>query len=84
MFFRGIDAIDSINSIIFYNFYSLYSIYGIYIIYPFVLSAYHLGGIFAEAHFYFIGYKYENHGCDEGNDTEGWQDAEGDLQGVSS
>ena len=75
MFFREIDAIKAINSIIFYSFYSLYSIYGIYSfyiiysIYPFVLSAYHLGGIFAEAHFYLVGYKYENHGCDEGDDT---------------
>ena len=69
MFFREIDAIVSINSIIFYSFYSFYSLYSIYIIYPFVLSAYHLGGIFAEAHFDFVGNEYENHGCDEGDDT---------------
>lgn len=72
MFFREIDAIKAINSIIFYSFYSIYGIYIIYIIYgiyPFVLSAYYLGGILAEAHFYLVGYKYENHGCDEGDDT---------------
>ena len=66
MFFReidaiiwGIDAIDPINSIVFY------SLYGIYSIYPFVLSAYHLGGILPEAHFYLMG---NESGDDEGDD----------------
>ena len=84
MFFREIDAINSIIFYSFYNFYSLYSIYIIYGIYPFVLSAYHLGGIFAEAHFYFMGNESGDYEGDDCCDTEGWQDAEGDLQGVSS
>ena len=43
---------------------------------------YHLGGIFLEAYFYFMGNEGGDDDSDECDDAEGWQDPKGDLQGV--
>ena len=45
---------------------------------------YHLGGILPEAHFYIICNESGDDEGDECGDAEGWQETEGNLQGVGS